>query len=450
VIKSRPPIDKTTRKKIATFRKDCRAQVLPIAAVLMPTLLAFMGLSLDVGYMYHIKRRMQTGADAGAMGGARELWRMNPVSEAKEAGQNDAKLNGFDDADSDVEVTVNIPPLSGPRSGDSNFVEVIIREEIPTFFMRVIQRNLVVIRARSVAGLLPGADGCVMALNPTVRGALTLNGGGGGPSGLIADCGVLVNSNHRSALTLNGSGVTLQTNAIGVTGGIANPSGAPLSPDPVTGMPPALDPLAYLDTPTVPAACDFWDTVVDSSTVVTLTPGRYCANPVEVGGVVTYPASIEISGSANVTFAPGIYILDSGIKVTGDTTVIGTAVTFYSTNTLYPGELSAWNDFDFAGTSHVELTASQSGDYAGILFWVDPAMPAGITPGSVIAGDSTSSFEGAIYSPSGHVAWRGTGTTADWTMIVADTVEVSGNAYLAGGFDSSNVPLPTRKATMVE
>ncbi len=77
-------------------------------------------------------------------------------------------------------------------------------------------------------------------------------------------------------------------------------------------------------------------------------------------------------------------------------------------------------------------------------------MPAGITPGSVIAGDSTSFFEGAIYSPSGHVAWRGTGTTADWTMIVADTVEVSGNAYLAGGVDNSNTPLPTRKATMVE
>ncbi len=103
---------------------------------------------------------------------------MSPVSEVQQGAKNDAKLNGFDDADSDVQVTVNTPPLSGPRSGDSNFVEVIIREEIPTFFMRVIQRDSVVVRARSVAGLLPGADGCVQALNPTARGALTLNGGG--------------------------------------------------------------------------------------------------------------------------------------------------------------------------------------------------------------------------------------------------------------------------------
>ena len=450
MIKSSPPIDKKPHKKIRSLRKDCRAQILPIAAVLLPALLAFMGLSLDVGYMYHVKRRMQTGADAGAMGGARELWRMSPVSEVQQGAKNDAKLNGFDDADSDVQVTVNTPPLSGPRSGDSNFVEVIIREEIPTFFMRVIQRDSVVVGARSVAGLLPGADGCVQVLNPTARGALTLNVGGGGPSGLIADCGVIVSSNHDSALKLNGSGVTLQADQIGVTGGVANRSGALMTPDPVTGMPPALDPLAYVSTPPVPAACDSWDTVVDSSTVVTLSPGRYCANPVVVDGVVSYPASIRISGSANVTFSPGTYILDSGIKVTGSATVIGTAVTFYSTNTLYPSELLAWNDFDFAGTSHVELTASQSGDYAGILFWVDPAMPPGVNPGSVIAGDSNSFFAGAIYSPSGHVAWRGTGTTADWTMIVADTVEVSGNAYLAGGIDRSDVPLPTRKATMVE
>ena len=78
-----------------------------------------------------------------------------------------------------------------------------------------------------------------------------------------------MNSNHDSALKVNGSGVTLQADQIGVTGGVANPSGALVTTDPVTGMPPALA-LAYLSTPPVPAACDFCDTVVDSSTVVTL------------------------------------------------------------------------------------------------------------------------------------------------------------------------------------
>ena len=126
------------------------------------------------------------------MGGARELWHMSPVSEVQEGAKNDAKINGFDDADSDVQVTVNTPLLSGPRSGDSDFIEVVIREEIPTFFLRVIQPDSVVVRARSVAGLLPGANGCVHALNPTARGALTLNGSGGAPSGLIADRGVIV------------------------------------------------------------------------------------------------------------------------------------------------------------------------------------------------------------------------------------------------------------------
>ena len=51
----------------------CRGQVVMLTVLVFPVLLGFTGLALDAGYIYHVKRRMQTAADAGALGGAKEL-----------------------------------------------------------------------------------------------------------------------------------------------------------------------------------------------------------------------------------------------------------------------------------------------------------------------------------------------------------------------------------------
>ncbi len=451
-------------RRIRALPRDTRGVLIGIMALMFPVLLAFLGLAIDVGYILDLKRRQDKAAVAGAIGGAAELYRGKENSEAQTAAKADTKRNDFDDDDSGVTVTANAPPLNGPNQVNG-FVEVIIENVAPTYFMRVINQEWVTVRSRAVAGLRSGADGCVYALNPTARAALVLNGGGGGPPGgggggggggqegaMIASCGVVVNSSDDGALTLNGTGTHLEATEIGVVGGVHAPSNPPLlTPQPVTGIMPTLDPMAYMEEPSIPVACDFWDTVVDYSTPVTFTPGRYCANSVGNGPNTEYPASIQISGSADVTFAPGVYILDAGIQVTGNGTVTGTGVTFYSTNTLYPTELLAWNDFDFAGTAHIELTApDETGTYPGVLLWVDPSVPADVSPGSVIAGDSTSLFVGAIYSPGGDVSWRGTNQTTQWTQIVADMVEISGNAFVQGGWETSPIPTAMRQIMLVE
>ena len=52
-------------------RDECGA-VLIMVALSSVALLGFLGLALDVGYMYHHRRVMQSAADAGAIaGGAR-------------------------------------------------------------------------------------------------------------------------------------------------------------------------------------------------------------------------------------------------------------------------------------------------------------------------------------------------------------------------------------------
>ena len=59
------------------LKEDNRAAILIITALLFPVLLAFLALALDVGKIYDLKRRTQNAANAGAIGGAYEVYRQN-------------------------------------------------------------------------------------------------------------------------------------------------------------------------------------------------------------------------------------------------------------------------------------------------------------------------------------------------------------------------------------
>ncbi len=402
-------------------------QTIVVTAVLLPALLAVTGLVVDGGLVYQVKRRMQTAADAGAIGAAQEMWRGGSGTVVVSAARSDAALNGFVH-DSNATVEVNRPPLAGPRSTDGRFVEVIVRRSVPTTFLRVINRNSTEVAARAVAGLINSADGCVMSLDPSERGALTVQG----TSALWADCAVYVNSNDSRAINVNGGGC-IYAGDVAVRGGwVSNGSANCINPPPSPEMPRALDPLAYLIPPLVTGLAVGVNTKITEG-AVTLNPGRY------VGG-------IEISGGT-VTFSPGTYILDGGgLKITGNAVVVGNGVTFYNTNT---GPIGLWGDFDIAGTVQADLRAPDSGPYEGMLFWNDSNAP-NREPGSVIAGTSDSRLEGALYFPTTHVTWAGTSSTANWNMIIAATVTITGNAVVSSDYNNSTILPPTRKAMLIE
>ncbi len=180
-----------------------------IVALTFPFLVAFLGLAIDIGHVYQYKRRMQAAADAGAMAAAQELYRRHSDL-VSSAAKNDTALNGYDDADPGITVTVNCPPQSGgniPTDPDascveSGFVEVIIEDSVPSYFMQVVGAGSSTIRSRAVAGAVPFlAHPCIIALNPTAVGALTVPG----TANLSANCGVMVNSTDPGALSVQGT-----------------------------------------------------------------------------------------------------------------------------------------------------------------------------------------------------------------------------------------------------
>lgn len=126
---------KTAWQRAPRLARDNSGVIMVITAVAFPLLLAFAGLSLDVGRIYDWKRRQKQAAIAGAMGGAHELFRGSSDADAITALNEDTTRNNFDDTDADITVTVNIPPTSGTHQ-TAAFVEVIITKTVPTYFTR--------------------------------------------------------------------------------------------------------------------------------------------------------------------------------------------------------------------------------------------------------------------------------------------------------------------------
>jgi hypothetical protein len=398
-------------------------QTLVLAVIVFPALLAVLGLALDGGLLLQAKRRMQAAADAAALAGTWEVYRGNSGL-VETAARDDARLNGFNH-DVNATVTVNNPPLSGAWAGNARYVEVIITRNIPATILRVVGRDSSTVRSRAVAGMQRFMDFCLLALDPAESGALTV----AGAANVTAGCGMMVNSNAPDAMELGG-GACVQGSVIGVTGGWdASGTIQCIDPQPETGVPPVLDPLAYLTPPPIPSA-PVANRFNMSGGTVTLNPGLY-QNGLTIN-------------SGDVTFNPGIYVIDGDLHIGGGATVRGDGVMFYVTSTGGP-----WGRVQIDGSVTADLVAPDDGPYEGVLIWLDRIAPEK-PPGSFIQGTPGSRFEGALYFPSVHLTLGGTNNTASWTMAIADTIDIEGDAAFPGDVNASSIQPPTFKPMLVE
>jgi Flp pilus assembly protein TadG len=110
--------------------------ILVMVALMLPILIGAVGLAIDVGNIEAIRRQEQ--AAAAAMAGAKELYNENGSTAAATAAQDSATQNGFTNGVNNVTVTVNNPSKSGPNTGSSYAVEVIVSKVQSTFFMGVL------------------------------------------------------------------------------------------------------------------------------------------------------------------------------------------------------------------------------------------------------------------------------------------------------------------------
>jgi uncharacterized membrane protein len=159
-------------------------QILVLATMAMVVLMGFLALTVDVGQFWSLRRDMQTAADAAATAGAIAL---RLKQDATAAAQSVTALNGFSNGKNSITVTVNNPPAGGTYAGNASYVEVVVAQTRPTYFMRVLGYSTVKVNARAV-GSSVNSPACVYALDPTLKGTLSVAGN----SSVTLQCGAIV------------------------------------------------------------------------------------------------------------------------------------------------------------------------------------------------------------------------------------------------------------------
>jgi Flp pilus assembly protein TadG len=150
-----PAIRKRSFPFLGTERssRGRQAKVLVLMAFLLPVLCGMVGLVLDGGLMMTDYRNLQQVCDSAATAAAMSL--SNGSTAADAIAQATTAVNTWNGL-SDVNVVVNIPPLSGPHSGNSSYAEVLLNQNQTTNFIQALgltnstQQNVAV---RSVAGV---------------------------------------------------------------------------------------------------------------------------------------------------------------------------------------------------------------------------------------------------------------------------------------------------------
>ena len=414
--------------------------VLVLFAILLPVLIAMMGLIIDLGHAQYRKRVMQTAADAAAFAGAHTLKRKD-FTNVNSNCLYDAGKNGFDGSGGET-ITINRPPLSGDFTGDTDFVEVIITEDAPARFMSFFGTGAVEVSARGVGGVIP-SPGCIYVLDGNADKAFDISSG----SDVMAPtCGTKVSSCSDTALNVT-SGSGLDSSAIEVCGGVED-GGGTVSPAPNTGVCPGgpcsrgEDPLADLPQPAVPGGCDHTDFLTSSLG----TPGsRYQIWP------GTYCGGISIESGSHVNFNPGTYYLKGkGLQIQSGSTAEGFGVGFFNTD----GAGYGYDPINIQSGSEVRFSA-QAGDGAGamegVLFWQDRTISGDYD--NKIESDANSWFEGTLYFPTQHLMFHSNtvgDSAASWSILITNTLEVSSNTVVGIGSNFAGTRSPILEPTLVE
>lgn len=360
-------------------------------ALLLPLLIAFMGLVVDVGIAYSHQRMAQNAADAAATAGGMVLYSQGTTA-AETSARYYANLHGY----SGSAVLVSWP---------TQCIHVRVSENVAPIFAAMVWNGTFPVQASAQACYkTTGVGASVLVLDPHACNAMDV---GGSATIRVLLGNIHVNSDCAKAVTVSGNArVTTQTPLTHV-GGVSH--GGRISPAPVPGSP-IPDPLAALPVPAHCSACPPSAQLrVKNKDNLILTSRCY------MGG-------ISMNGGA-ITFAPSaspraICIGGSGLSINSGH-VSGSDITLY----LAQGGL------DLTG-GDIDLTPPSTGDYAGVvIFQARNNYTSADIRGNVSLDGST----GIFYLPGAELEING-GSGMRVNLVVR-TLDATGNAGIdIGGY----------------
>lgn len=378
---------------------DRRGHVAVVTAIAAPAIIASAGLGMEAGFWFYQQRTAQLAADVAAYAGA-VVARSGEEYPGIEAGvMEEAGRNGFEAGRGAI--TINWPPTSGPNQNDRS-VEVVLTQSWPRLFSAIYAQGDIMFQVRAVGRYDEPGPACILTLDPAGSESLQFTGSS---DVMLTNCDIMSNSIATDALAITGSGNVTASCANSV-GGMNITSQLVMTdcPEPRTNLPPALDPFASLVEPTASGCRN----IPGGGQAKTISPGRYCNG-------------MNLSGT--IDMEPGVYIVDGGtLRTNGNSTVTGDGVTIFLTGDA---------EIQMNGNADVNLTAPETGDYAGLLFWGDDDNFADAQV--LFNGTANSSLVGALYFPSQTLDMRGDFSgSGGCTRLIAYRIDISGGTQ----FDS--------------
>lgn len=388
-------------------------QALVVSALTITSLFGFVAMATDVGLLFRAKRNVQIAADAAATAAAIDAkYGLSASAAALAAAARNGVTNGVGGAT----VTVNTPPVYGPNAGSSNYVEVIVNQPNPTFFMKMFNIGSANIEARAVAGLPNPGTGCVYIMNPSSSASLKLQGAFDIQA---AGCGVYVNSNSSSAISVTGNGGIVNAAYLETVGGI---SGSTSPTSATTGVTPLNDPFNNLEGPTPTSGCPG---NTSSATSVTGT--------VNNSGVICYTSGVTLNGA---TLNNGVYVFENGVTISGTVNVNNGTLDIYS------------GTFNQPSNTVLNVTAPTSGTYNGLAI-MQPASNSNEL--QVQFGSNNQTMDGMLYAPGAEVYLQDNGGGVTYTGIIADTMFIKSSSVTISSYNLQHpTTTPLRVVTLVE
>lgn len=333
-----------------------------------------LGLAVDGSRVFDEKRRVQSLADAAAIGAAYELRFGGDEAALREAALADVRINGFRDDTDQISVS-RVEVDAGAEA-----VEVSVSRKVRMTLLALFGSRDLLVRGVATATLARGATPCVLALAEDGADALVVEGAGA----IQIDCEVEVRSAAPEALSLPDAGC-LSADAVRANA-IEDACVAPLpSPAPTSSH-------NAVDTP-APTCEGLGEGAITESAdgVVDYWPGCY------------RDRIIIADGAAR--FGPGRYVLLDGMEI-ADGEVTGRDVSF----ALAAGPLAileeSWVDLDAGARERLFDTAASEGE-------------ALLTPeaGSVISG--------GLHFPARELVWRPNAReTGSWNTVTAERIRL--------------------------
>lgn len=427
-------------------------------AIALAAVVAMGALAVDIGWMQLQKRKLQTIADNAVVEAAGEMrydtGHGTGYIPGTTAALNLASKMGFVSGVDGATLAVNCPPASGPHAGvgnctDQSYVEVVATKTGPSFFAKVFGVKTMNVSARAVAWT-GASGGCIYALNPSVSSAIYFSGS----SIFKVNCGIIDDSSNAYAFTCSGSSSVTATQ-IGVVGGASTGGSCSISPTPTTGITYVSDPLGYLSPPS--ASCPTAPPTYPSGCSYSAKKGLTC-NSSAPGDHIrpgTYCGGISLNAGVTETFDPGIFVLPGGpgLDINGSATITGTNVMFY--HTTDPSGTASFVSMKMNGTSTTRLVAPTTGPYAAILVYEDRRLAVnGVNLSQInntFNGGNGATFQGSLYFPTTELTYLGNSTSnASYMIMVADTINVSGNTTVKNDYSSLPAGSPIQHVVGVE